>query len=120
MERNIKVIVCGGRDYRLTRTDLVVLDALHNQFGFGTLLSGNCIGVDRDAEAWARNHKISIKLFIPDWVSQGKKAGPLRNQEMADEANCCICFPGGLGTEDMRNKAIQRGIYVFTITPGTF
>ena len=117
MKRNIKVIVCGGRDYRLTQMDLEILQGFHDRFNFIQLLSGNCFGADQDAEAWAKTRNIPVKTFIPNWVLEGKKAGPLRNQEMADEADFCICFPGGKGTEDMKNRAIKKGAYVIVLKP---
>lgn len=49
-------------------------------------VSGGAKGADRLGERWAEKSMNWIKTtvrFHPDW-SKGKKAGPLRNEEMAD------------------------------------
>ena len=116
----MKLIVCGGRNYRLTRRNIVMLNWFHDNYGISELVSGGCEGADQDAEVWAESQvlPIPIRQFIPDWVARGKAAGPLRNQEMADyvgKDGLCIAFPGGKGTEDMIRRAIKIGMSLVVI-----
>ena len=108
-----RLIIAGGRDYRLTTKDLKTLD------GLGTVLevvSGSCRGVDRDGEKWAQTKGIPVKRFPADW-SLGPKAGPLRNAEMAEYATAAILFPGGRGTRSMECLAREEGLDVWVVGP---
>lgn len=53
--------------------------------------------------------------FKPDWKNLGKKAGPIRNQQMIDEGQptFAIGFPGGTGTSDMSKRLIKSKIPYF-------
>jgi len=64
--------------------------------GITELVHGACPdGVDQLAEKWALQNDVPIKQFPADW-SEGKKAGPLRNQSMIDYAKNKTKWPGML------------------------
>lgn len=65
-------------------------------------------------EAYARMRKLTIKRFPPDWDSFGKKAGALRNIEMAKYGETLIAFWDGKskGTKHMIDTAKERGLKV--------
>ncbi len=44
--------------------------------------------------------------------ANGKAAGPIRNQEMADYADALIAFPGQSGTYDTIRRATRKGLVV--------
>lgn len=111
----MKLIICGGREYKFTDYDVKLLNSIHQRIGISEVVSGGCSGADKEGEGWAMFYSIPIKQFIPDWVAEGKKAGPLRNQEMADYADACICFPGGKGTDDMRRRAVKAHLLVMVV-----
>lgn len=111
----MKLIICGGRDYRLTKYDWRILNGLHLLLKFTEIVSGGCSGVDKDGESWAEANKIPVKQFLPNWDDEGRAAGPIRNQQMADYADACICFPGGRGTLDMKRKAFHKGLKVWQV-----
>lgn len=50
--------------------------------------------------------------FPADWNAHGKAAGPIRNQQMAQEADVLIAFWDGKsrGTKDMIEKATRAGL----------
>jgi hypothetical protein len=83
------------------------------------IVSGGAQGADLMAEKWAREHKIPIKIFKPDWNKWGKSAGPLRNQQIIEYATHVIAFPSkdGRGTQDSiaRAKRLNRPLCEFTI-----
>jgi len=105
----MKLIIAGGRDYEFSGHDYAALDSLHAKFGFTEIVSGGCTGADKCGERWAALNEIPVKQFNADW-SQGRCAGPIRNQKMAAYANACICFPGGAGTDSMAD--IARDVYI--------
>jgi hypothetical protein len=56
--------------------------------------------------------KLKHMLFKADWDKHGKAAGPIRNQQMAQEADGLIAFWDGKsrGTKDMIQKALNYGL----------
>ena len=56
------------------------------------IVSGCSKGADKLGERYAQNKNISIKHFPAKWNLYGKKAGFLRNEEMAKYATHAIIF----------------------------
>lgn len=116
----MKVIVCGGRDFLGRDAVFDQLNCLCDAGGqaaaFTLVVHGDCpTGADASAEAWAQSRGIPTAKYPADW-SQGRSAGPRRNQAMLESgASLCVAFPGGRGTADMTNRARKRGLTVVTI-----
>lgn len=112
----VKAIIAGGRNCRLTPSDLDFLDYVHDIYDFEEIVSGGCRGVDLDAEAWARSEGIPIKCFIPLWLEHGRAADPIRTREMiyyVDIGDIVILFPpGDQRTDDIKKKAQNKGIAI--------
>jgi len=72
------------------------------------------------AHEWCHDNHILHYLYAPDW-SQGRKAGPLRNERMAQNADALIAIWDGKspGTRDMIARAHKHGlkVYVKTVEP---
>lgn len=113
----MNVIIAGSRCF----TDYDVLrDALHNLSWFiriDTVLSGLAHGPDTLALQWAANNDISVEKYPADWDKYGKAAGPMRNQQMVEEADALICFWDGesRGTKSMIDLALGKGLVVIVI-----
>ena len=71
-------------------------------------------GIDQMGKLWADARKIPVKEFPADWDGLGKKAGVLRNEEMAKYAKCLIAFWDyeSSGTNDMIQRAKKHGLLV--------
>lgn len=109
----MRLIIAGGRDYRLTSEDLEYLDSLLPEVR--EVITGGARGADQDGAAWAHRHGIPVVVFQPNWKRFGRAAGPIRNREMAAIADAVALFPGGRGTADMlaaartaRLRVLQR------------
>jgi hypothetical protein len=125
-ERYGKVfLVCGGRDY--ADRDLVWLTLesaeLHGP-GISKIICGydpknpKFQGADQLAYEWAMAVDIPVTPFPADWKKYRRAAGPIRNQQMADERpDICLAFKGGDGTADMRGRAAKAGIEVVMVEP---
>lgn len=110
-----RVIIAGTRnfqDYRLLKEKISFY--LSNTPGDIIIFSGGCAGADKLGERYAREHKIEVKKFPADWKRYGKGAGPLRNQQMANEATHCILFWDGIskGTKVMHELAKRAGLKI--------
>lgn len=107
----IKVIVCGGRDYNDRGSVFAVLDRIHARVGVALVKHGQARGADRLAGEWAESRGVAVQAFPADWEGLGKRAGILRNIEIADSgADLCVAFPGGKGTAHMAGLCKSLGI----------
>lgn len=102
-----KLIIAGGRDFIGTDKDLKLLADLCDRYKITEIVSGCAKGADTFGEHFANLFNLSITRFPADWNKWGKSAGYRRNYQMAQYTDYVHCFPGGKGTQHMRNIAIQ-------------
>lgn len=107
----MRVLVCGGRDYRNPKAVYATLAALG---GVSCIIEGGAQGADCYAAEWADNTGTPHMRFIADWKAHGRAAGPIRNKRMLDEGkpDLVISFPGGRGTANMVKQARAAGVEV--------
>lgn len=110
------VLVCGGRDYANRGYLFSVLDRAHVANEIGCVIHGDAKGADRLAGEWAEMRGIEVEKYPALWDVHGRRAGPIRNQLMLDDAkpDLVIAFLGGAGTSDMVCRAKAAGIPVVT------
>jgi hypothetical protein len=114
--REMKVLVCGGRDFNNTLAVFGALDRAHAKHGITLVIHGACpTGADSLAEKWAKSREIPYLGHPAPWKLRGKGAGPMRNQAMLDlyAPEGLIAFPGGDGTADMIRRAKTAGLAVW-------
>lgn len=117
----MRVIVCGGRDFRSPAKVWRELDKIHAEIGITALMQGGARGVDTFAREWAAT-KLGIKRFVceADWAAYGLSAGPRRNARMLEwKPDFVIAFPGGRGTANMVHQARVAGVEVREVSPET-
>lgn len=113
----MKIIFAGGRNVEWDRAAKLVQSALEKS-GWKTSLSevvhGGARGIDSGANLFAKG-VWPIKIFPADWDKFGKRAGPLRNRQMAEYADALIAIWDGesRGTKNMIDEATRRGLPVF-------
>lgn len=112
-----RLLVCGGRDYSDRRRAYVELDRIHVAYPISVIICGAAAGADRLAMDWAAARRVKCLPFPADWEKHGRRAGPIRNQQMLDEGvpTLVVAFPGGTGTADMVRRATKAGIKVLTV-----
>lgn len=110
----MKVLVCGGRDYKKRSLVWKTLDELNEEVGITRLIEGGANGADGFASDWAHENSITRVTVFANWDRDGKLAGPIRNSKMLAEETpeLVVAFPGGAGTADMIKKAKAKGIRV--------
>lgn len=83
------------------------------------IISGMAKGIDLAAIDWATVRYCQWKEFPADWDKYGKKAGPIRNQQMLDEGqpDLVVAFPDpkSIGTYDMIRRAQKAGVETIVI-----
>lgn len=108
----LRVLVCGGRDYADAERVAEVLTAICQDDA--VIIHGAAKGADALADVWAREHGLRVERYPADWRKYGRRAGPVRNQQMLDEGkpDLVVAFPGGRGTADMVKRARAAGVAV--------
>ena len=114
----MRILVCGGRDFTDYEFLSGYLSSLTKPFFNTVIIHGNAVGADLLAGRWAMQNKVTQVPFPADWNGLGRKAGPIRNQQMLDEGkpDVVIAFPGGRGTADMVSRARKAGVEVIEVT----
>ncbi len=112
-EHQMRVIIAGGRNFIPKKYHAEWLLELHKRIKMTCVISGMADGADLFGWCWARDNKIKVEEHPADWDQFGKSAGPIRNREMAKCANAVVLFPGGRGTADMKQVAIECGLEIY-------
>ncbi len=110
-----KVIIAGTRtfdDYSLLRE--YADDMLSQVDDRIEIVSGGAQGADALGERYARERGYSLRVFPADWTQYGRKAGPMRNRQMAEYADALLVYWDGKsrGTKNMIEEAKARGLKI--------
>ena len=111
-----KVIIAGSRgfeDYALLKNTMDALLKIRMEQGEEiAILCGEARGADALGKRYASERGFAVLSFPADWRRFGKKAGVIRNRQMAEAADACVCFWDGesRGTANMIEEARRRGL----------
>ena len=112
----MRVIIAGSR----TITDLIrvrqaMFDAGLNDIAPTRIVCGMARGVDMLGREWAHAMDMPVDEFPADWSTYGKRAGYLRNEQMADNADALVALWDGKspGTKHMIDIARRKGLKVY-------
>ena len=109
----MRVLVCGGRQYNDHVKVYEVLDDIHAKTPINIVIQGAATGADALAADWAKRNEVNCLHVPAKWKAHGKAAGPKRNAEMLFyEPNLVVAFPGGRGTDNMVEQAINKKVTV--------
>jgi len=99
---SFKLIIAGSRDFTDYRLLCTICDTLYKKEPF-TVISGGARGADSLAERYTVSRSIPFEVFMAKWNTHGKKAGYIRNQEMAKAGDRALIFWDGKsrGTQHM-------------------
>jgi hypothetical protein len=108
----VRVLVCGSRHYCNYRK---IFTRLANM-KISLIIAGGARGADTLAVRAAKECGFSYAEYPADWERYGKKAGPIRNQQMLDmgKPDFVLAFHDDVesskGTKDMILRAKKAGI----------
>lgn len=110
----MKVIIAGSRsfnDYSLLYNVCYFELSIYNNI---EIVSGGARGADSLGEKFAHDNNYKLKVFPAKWDKYGKRAGYLRNREMAQYADVLIAFWDGesKGTKHMIDLAHKHDLKV--------
>lgn len=110
----VRLIVAGGRDFtnyqHAEQNLLYVLQYI--DLKTVEIVCGGARGADMLGKLFALKYNLPIKLFIPDWNGLGKKAGFMRNREMAEYGTHLVAFwdSKSRGTANMLQEAKNKDL----------
>jgi hypothetical protein len=109
----MKTIIAGSREIQDYASVLSAIES--SQFAISEVVCGMARGVDSLGMRWAIENKKPYKAFPADWNGLGKKAGYLRNVDMANYAEALIAVWDGKsrGTNHMIDIARAKSLKVF-------
>ena len=125
--KELRVIIAGSRDfndYKLLKKSAIEIITKKTMLPDLTrIISGGARGADTLGERFANEMGLEISRFIPDWDGLGKRAGYVRNAEMAKFAvednndGMLIAFWDGQsrGTKHMIDLANKYGLEVHVV-----
>ena len=125
--KELRIIIAGSRDfndYELLKKSAIEIITKKTMFPDLTrIISGGARGADTLGERFANEMGLEISRFIPDWDGLGKRAGYVRNAEMAkfavedDNDGMLIAFWDGQsrGTKHMIDLAKRYGLEVHVV-----
>jgi len=110
----MKTIIAGSRTVSLQDV-LKALEFCPFTERITEVVSGCARGADSYGELIAEENSTPIKRFPANWKKFGKRAGPIRNQEMAEYADALIAVWDGVssGTSDMIQRAEKNKLKVY-------
>jgi hypothetical protein len=115
----MRTIIAGSRDIPEKDAQRLLFEfieelALNNLIEISEVLHGGCRGVDTAAGKMYEGF-LPVKVFNAAWETHGRAAGPIRNKEMAMQADALIALWDGksAGTGGMIKLARQFGLKVF-------
>lgn len=114
----IRVVVAGCRDYcnydEARKYINECISAIEEKSEI-VIVSGGAKGADMLGERYALENGLMLERYSADWKTYGRKAGPLRNKQMAEICDMVICFWDGnsKGTRSMIELAKKKNKKVF-------
>lgn len=115
----MRTIIAGSRK-GIVRQD--VEDAMEScpfESQILTVLCGRARGVDIMGQFWAKDRNIPVLIFPADWDRFHKRAGFIRNQQMAENADALVLVWDGKsrGSKDMLQRAERLGLKIHIWIP---
>lgn len=115
----MRVLVCGSRDWKKRGPIQLVLRGMIVEIDT-VVIHGAAPGADSIAHMVAEELRFDCDPYPADWDTHGKKAGPIRNQQMLDEGKPDVVFAfvtrplaESRGTADMVRRAKKAGVPVY-------
>lgn len=136
MTKQVRLLVCGGRNFGYVAKDenpldpevqkriklqracfYKVMDTFYKENPNLLVIQGGAKGADKLAKQWANIHEVASIEYMPDWSNYGKAAGILRNIDMLEdgEPDVTIAFPGSTGTKHMVSISRKANVKVIEI-----
>lgn len=108
----MRIIIAGSRSFDDYPTMVRAMETVTEVWKPSTVVCGCARGADELGRRWANENGIPVDEYPANWEAYGKAAGRLRNEAMANNADCLVAFWDGssTGTKHMVELARERGL----------
>ena len=96
MGDDMKVAIVGSRHTNKSTQEIFDIIDKYLPRGCSEIVSGGAIGIDTEAEKYAKKYNIPFTCFRPDYDALGKTAPLARNDTIIDYADYVIVIWDGL------------------------
>jgi hypothetical protein len=112
--RSLKLIIAGSRDYTDYEYVKGKLDFLLSQTKDVEIICGGARGADLMGKRYGEEKGYPVRMFEARWDELGKKAGFIRNKEMAKVGTHLVAFSknNSKGTAHMINLAKEYNLVI--------
>ena len=102
----MKIAIIGSRTF----TDYTLLQEVLLKFGKDVteVVSGAAKGADSLGAKYAKEHKLRLTEFNPDWEKYGKSAGYRRNVDIIENCDWVVAFWDGVSKGTAHSINIAR------------
>ncbi len=107
----VNIAVVGSRDFQDYKYFVEIIDRLVSNYKNFTFVSGGAkSGADNMIERYCMEKGSEVVVHLPDWQTNGKSAGFIRNKMIIDNSDIGIAFWDGesRGTEHSIKLAIEQ------------
>lgn len=110
-----KIAITGGADYQDHQRVWTALDKARARHPDMILLHGGTpSGAEHIADCWARNRKVTVIVFRPDWARHAKAAPFKRNDKLLEQLPAGLLhFPGTGISANLADKARKMCVPVW-------
>ena len=95
INETMRIIVAGSRGFNYYSLLESKLDFYIDSHQSVQIVSGTARGADQLGEEYAKNRGFPVERFPADWNKYGKRAGYIRNEQMAKYATHAVIFWDG-------------------------
>ncbi len=110
-----RVLICGSRDFIWAKEIRELVYSLPDD---AVVIHGDATGADTIANRYAVERGLTVLKFPAKWEELGRRAGPIRNQQMLDEGKPTEVHAfytdkaTSRGTADMVRRSRKAGLPV--------
>jgi YspA, cpYpsA-related SLOG family len=112
----VKVIIAGSRGVpeQVRQCKAAVIDFEQRYGRITEVVSGCARGADRVGELFAEMRQIPVDKYPADWNTHGKRAGIIRNSQMANVAQGLVALwdEQSPGTRNMIETARNKKLHI--------
>jgi hypothetical protein len=102
----MRIAIVGSREF----SNPEIIEAFIETLPIGdVIVTGGALGVDSMAEGFATKRGLEVKIWLPDWITYGKAAGPIRNEQIIQDSDMVVAYWNEIsrGTRSSINLAIK-------------
>lgn len=114
-----RIVIAGSRSYNNYDEAKTYIDeclmSINREYTI-VIISGGAVGADALGERYATEHGLEFEKYHANWSKYGKKAGPIRNRQMAEICDIAVCFwdRKSRGTKSLIDcvKKLGKDVYI--------